>query len=79
MGFSNFLRAILGAEEGITLPLFSFNVGLELGQISIVFCVLIVTFLVVRVAGMRRHDWILVLSGGTAGVALMLMAERLTF
>ena len=79
MGFSNFLRAILGAEEGIALPLFSFNVGLELGQICIVLCVLIVTFLVVRVAGMRRHDWILVLSGGTAGVALMLMAERLTF
>lgn len=79
MGFSNFLRAILGAEEGIALPLFSFNVGLELGQICIVLCVLIITFLVVRVAGMRRHDWILVLSGGTAGVALMLMAERLTF
>jgi hypothetical protein len=78
MGFSNFLRAILGAEEGIALPLFSFNVGLELGQICIVFCILVLTYLVVRVAGMRRHDWILVLSGATAGVALMLMAERFT-
>ena len=78
MGFSNFLRAILGAEEGIALPLFAFNVGLELGQICIVIAVLIVTYLLVRFARMRRHDWILVLSGATAGVALMLMAERLS-
>ena len=78
MGFSNFLRSLLGQEEGIALPLFSFNVGLELGQICIVTSVLILTYLVVRVARMRRHDWVLVLSGATAGVALVLMAERFT-
>jgi hypothetical protein len=77
MGFSNFLRALLGEEEGIALPLFAFNVGLEVGQICIVIAVLILTFLVVRLARMRRHDWILVLSGATAGVALTLMVERL--
>lgn len=77
MGFSNFLRALLGEEEGIALPLFAFNVGLEVGQICIVLAVLILTFLVVRLARMRRHDWILVLSGATAGVALTLMVERL--
>ena len=77
MGFSNFLRALLGEEEGIALPLFAFNVGLEVGQICIVIAVLILTFLVVHLARMRRHDWILVLSGATAGVALTLMVERL--
>ena len=77
MGFSNFLRALLGEEEGIALPLFAFNVGLEVGQICIVIAVLILTFLVVPLARMRRHDWILVLSGATAGVALTLMVERL--
>ena len=76
LGFSNFLRALLGAEERIALPLFAFNVGLELGQIFIVLGVLILTFLVVRLGRMRRHDWILVLSGATAGVALTLMIER---
>ena len=78
MGFSNFLRALLGGEEGIVFPLFGFNVGLELGQICIVLAVLVLTFLVVRLARMRRHDWILVLSGATAGVALVLMVERLS-
>lgn len=77
LGFSNFLRALLGAEEAIALPLLSFNVGLELGQIGIILAVLILMFLVLQVARMRRHDWVLVLSGATAGVALMLMTERL--
>ncbi len=42
LGFSNYLRAILGTEESLVLPLFSFNVGLELGQLVI----LVITFLV---------------------------------
>lgn len=42
LGFSNYLRAILGSEESLVLPLFSFNVGLELGQLVI----LVITFLV---------------------------------
>ena len=77
MGFSNFLRSLLGQEEGIALPLFSFNVVLELGQICIVVAGLILTSLMVRVFRMRRHDWVLVLSGATVGVALVLMVERL--
>ncbi|MCK5652257.1 MAG: HupE/UreJ family protein [Gemmatimonadetes bacterium] len=76
MGFSNFLRAVLGAEESIALPLFAFNVGLEVGQICIVLVVLLLTFAIVHWVRMRRHDWILVLSGAAAGVAVTLMAER---
>jgi hypothetical protein len=34
MGFSNFLRSLLGDE--LTFPLFAFNVGLEVGQLIIV-------------------------------------------
>ena len=77
MGFSNFLRSLLGGEEGIALPLFAFNVGLEIGQICIVLAVLALTFVMVRFVRMRRHDWILVLSGATAGIALSLIAERI--
>jgi len=77
MGFSNFLRSLLGGEEGIALPLFAFNVGLEIGQICIVLAVLVLTFIMVRLVRMRRHDWILVSSGATAGVALSLIAERI--
>jgi hypothetical protein len=75
MGFSNFLRAVLGAEESLLVPLFAFNVGLEGGQLCILFVVLVLSYGVTR--RMRRRDWILVLSGATAGVALILMLERL--
>ena len=77
LGFSNFLRALLGAERGIALPLFSFNLGLEVGQIGIVTVVLVLTFSLVRWARMRPHDWTLFLSGATAGVAAILMLERM--
>ena len=36
LGFSNYLRSLLGSEKGLVLPLFSFNVGIEAGQILIV-------------------------------------------
>jgi hypothetical protein len=77
MGFSNYLRALLGGEEGIALPLFAFNVGLEIGQICIVISILLSTFLMVRLARMPRHDWTLILSGAAAGVALTLMVGRI--
>ena len=76
MGFSNFLRAVLGAEESIVLPLFAFNVGLEAGQLFVLFFVLLLALVMVRIVRMRRYDWVLVLSGATAGIALMMMVER---
>ena len=41
LGFSNYLKSLLGKEESILLPLFSFNLGLELGQLLIVGCILV--------------------------------------
>ena len=77
LGFSTFLRAVLGEEESITLPLFAFNVGLEIGQICIVVAVLVASALAVGLLRLARRDWVLVLSGATGGVALLLMLERL--
>jgi len=58
------------------LPLFAFNVGLELGQLFILFFVLLLALVMVRLVRMRRYDWVLVLSGATAGIALTMMVER---
>lgn len=77
MGFSNFLRAALGAEETIAVPLFAFNVGLELGQICIVLAVLLFSTIAVGFLRMLRRDWVLVLSGATGGIAVLLMIERI--
>ena len=77
MGFSNFLRAVLGGEESIVLPLFAFNVGLEVGQILIAVAVLIGSFLVVRGLRVPHRRWMMVLSAAVAVVALFMMADRI--
>lgn len=77
LGFSSFLRAVLGGEESIVLPLFAFNVGLELGQILIVAVLFGLGGLLLGVAKMARRDWLLIVSGATGGIAITLMIERL--
>lgn len=77
LGFSTFLRAVLGEEESIALPLFSFNVGLELGQILILSAVLAFTWAVVRFGRIHRSRWTVILSAVTSLAALLLLAERI--
>ncbi|WP_353268507.1 HupE/UreJ family protein [Gemmatimonas sp.] len=76
LGFSTYLRALLGEEERITLPLLAFNVGLEFGQLLILAVVLLAgVVLVPRILSRRR--WVLVQVGVTGGLALLLLGQRL--
>lgn len=77
MGFSNYLKSLLGRQESITMPLFAFNLGLEIGQIIIVGLFLGVSFIAVNQAGVNRRDWKIIISSAVAGIALMLMKERI--
>ncbi|MDF1504575.1 HupE/UreJ family protein [Roseisolibacter sp. H3M3-2] len=76
LGFSSYLRALLGAEASIALPLLAFNLGLEAGQLLIVAATLLAGAVVTRVMGARR-DWVLLLGGATAGLSLLLLLQRL--
>jgi ABC-type antimicrobial peptide transport system permease subunit len=75
MGFSNYLRMLLGREEGILTPLFAFNVGLEAGQLLIVACVLGVLFIAERIFKVKHRDWTVFVSGAAAGISLILISE----
>ena len=75
MGFSNYLRSLLGREESITVPLLAFNLGLELGQVVIVAIVLVAASVFVSILNVSRRDWKIVLSSAIAGIALTLMTE----
>jgi hypothetical protein len=77
LGFSNYLRSLLGSEESIVRPLFAFNVGLEIGQLLIVAGVLLLGVVVSRLLRLSRREWVLFVSGGTVAVALTMIAERL--
>ena len=78
LGFSTFLRSLLGGEESLVLPLFSFNLGLEVGQLSIVGGVLLLGLFAERVLRLARRDWVLIVSGGIVAMGLTMLAQRLT-
>ena len=75
LGFSIYLRSLLGKEASIWQPLLAFNLGLELGQLIIVGAILLVTSILVGIAGVSRKEWTLVVASMVFGVALMLMLE----
>ncbi|MDA0314139.1 MAG: HupE/UreJ family protein [Bacteroidetes bacterium] len=74
LGFSNYLRSLLGKEASIWQQLLAFNVGLEVGQLVIVAAFLLLTTLV-HLAGMNRKEWTLIVSAFILGVASMLMLQ----
>lgn len=75
LGFSNYLRSILGNESDIIKPLLAFNLGLEIGQIIVVAIFLIISFIMVDIFSINRRDWRIVISSAIAGIAFMLMLE----
>jgi hypothetical protein len=77
LGFSNYFRAILGRDKSIVSQLLAFNLGLEFGQIIIVAIFLAVSFIFVDLFGISRRDWKMVISSAVAGIALMLMKDKM--
>lgn len=73
MGFSNYLRSLLGDQDSIVMPLFAFNVGLELGQLVIVAIALVIASLFVEIIKVKRLTWNHLISGIVAGMALSLI------
>jgi ABC-type antimicrobial peptide transport system permease subunit len=76
LGFSNTLRALLAKNESITTPLLAFNLGLEFGQIIIVLIFLIAGFVAVSLLGIARRDWKIIVSSAIAGMAILILKER---
>lgn len=77
LGFSNYLRALLGMEESIIVPLLSFNIGLEVGQLMIVAIFAAAAFVFLRLLGTPHRQWNLFVSGAAAGVSAMLLLETI--
>lgn len=78
LGFSNYLRALLGARSRPVQELLAFNVGVEIGQLLVVAAILGLAFLLLRGLGVARRDWLLTCSGAALGVALLLLVQLLT-
>lgn len=79
LGFSNYLRSLLGQEAGIFTPLLAFNLGLEAGQLLIVALALATAAFFVNVLGVRRDKLCWILSGIIAGMATSLVLANELF
>ena len=75
LGFSSYLRALLGAQRRPVAELLSFNLGVELGQLLVVSGILLLGFVLLRGVGVARRDWVLVTSGAALGVAALLLLQ----
>jgi hypothetical protein len=62
LGFANTIRFIMAESQQIALPLFSFNLGLEVGQVLIVLLILLLAKLCIEVIGMPQKWWIRILN-----------------
>ena len=76
MGFSNYLKELLGKERSIVKPLFAFNVGLEIGQIFILSIYLAVLYVAIRSIKIRHDFWRIFISGAAVGIAATLIIQN---
>ena len=76
MGFANTIRFMLAKDQHIALPLVSFNIGLEAGQIVVVTFILSISFLLINKLKLNRKWWVWALSGIAMLIALNMMVDR---
>ncbi|HMU11093.1 MAG TPA: HupE/UreJ family protein [Ferruginibacter sp.] len=58
LGFANYIRFMMVKDESMGWSLFGFNIGLETGQIVVVAGILLLSYVVVNVAGLKRKWWV---------------------
>ncbi|MEK7200497.1 MAG: HupE/UreJ family protein [Bacteroidota bacterium] len=76
LGFSNYLKSLLGTERNIVWQLLAFNVGLEVGQLLIVTGVLLISFIFVNILKFNRREYLLAVTAGIFALALQMAIDR---
>lgn len=77
MGFSNFFSAMMMgiSDESIVLPLFAFNVGIELGQLCIVAGFVALHVIINTVFKVSQRAWNIYVSGAGGGIAITMIIK----
>jgi len=76
MAFATTLRMILAEDQSFAFSMFSFSLGLELGQILVVLLILLLAHVFVGRWGISRREWVLFLSAAVMALALQMAIER---
>ena len=77
MGFSNYLRTILGKDKSIVSRFWPLTLDWSLAKIIIVVLIHVNMFYFGRFIGLNRRDWKMVISSAVAGIALILMKDNM--
>ena len=76
--FSGRMKSPLAASDSgqnIAQPLFAFNIGIEVGQLSIVFFILVVSYVVLNILKISLKSWRQFISGIAFGIAVTLLLK----
>lgn len=76
LGFSNYLKSLILNEDSLAGPLFSFNLGIEAGQLIIVGAFIFLGVITMDIFKAKPREWNLVFSGAGLGVSIILLIER---
>ncbi len=79
LGFSNYLKSLLGKDQNIIWQLFAFNCGLEVGQLIIVLIILVIAFILVQIFSVNRRYYLLFLSAVIIALSLEMCLQRMPF
>ena len=77
MDFSNYFRALILSPDDILIPLFGFNMGIELGQLVIVLLIVSIAFIFLNVLKVKHQKWNLFVSGAAFGISFISIVEIL--
>lgn len=76
LAFANTLRMILAGDQSFALSMFSFSVGLELGQILIVLTILLLSHVIIGLMKVERRHWVIFVSAAVFSLAVQMAIER---
>lgn len=78
MGFSIFFSSLMMEGMDLLIPLFSFNIGLEFGQLIIVIVYFFISFLIQKYSNISKNSWTLIMSVIAGSMALAMVLHRFT-
>ncbi len=79
LGYANYIRMILSADQQLVWGLFSFNIGLEAGQIVVVSLVLLLVWMGSKVHAKAHRYLIRLVSLAVLCFSLLMVIERFPF
>lgn len=76
LGFATLLKQMLNKQQSIVMPLFSFNLGLEVGQLLIITVIILLSLLLTFIFRIKQPNWNFFVSSAVFGIAFMMAIER---